>query len=99
MTRACDIISTKSILSGNNVSHSNRRTRRKFAPNLHKKTLVSKAMRRKVSLKLAASTLRSIENAGGLDEYLSKAPSRILTDKAISFKTQIAKSRKQATQS
>ena len=100
MTKACDIIKTKSILSGNNVSHSNRKTRRRFIPNLHKKTLFSKVLRRKVNLKLAVSTLRSIETVGGLDEYLSKAPIRILTDKAMSLKTQIAKkSRKQAAQS
>ena len=97
MTRTCDVISKKSVLFGNNVSHSNRKTRRKFIPNLHNKTLISKALGRKISLKIAVSTLRSIENAGGLDEYLIKAPKKILTDKALFFRAKIVKFSKKKT--
>lgn len=60
----------KDIRSGNNVSFSMRHTRRKFKPNVFLKRVYSEILDDMIRLHLTASTLRSIDKAGGLDNYL-----------------------------
>ena len=55
---------------GNNVSHSNRRTHRRFNPNLQQVTLQSEGLRRSVPLRVTTRALRSVQKHGGLDAYL-----------------------------
>jgi len=62
----------KDIRTGNNVSFSNRRTRRKFKPNVFKKRVYSETLDEMIQFHLTTSTLRSIDKAGGLDNYLQK---------------------------
>ncbi len=72
MARRCGITG-KTVQFGNNVSHSNRKTRRRFKPNLQVTSLMSDALGRMVSLRLCMQGLRTIEHNGGLDAFLLKA--------------------------
>ena len=60
----------KDIRSGNNVSFSMRATKRKFKPNVFLKRVYSEVLGEMIRFHLTASTLRSIDKAGGLDNYL-----------------------------
>lgn len=81
MTRSCELIGT-SILVGNKVSHSNHKTKKRFLPNLRNVTLVSNALGVKVSMRIAASSLRTVDKYGGLDDFLTSVPRRKLATKA-----------------
>jgi large subunit ribosomal protein L28 len=69
MSRRCDLTGTGPIF-GNNVSHSNRKTHRRFNPNLQRVTLQSEGLRRIVPLRVTTRALRSVQKHGGLDAYL-----------------------------
>ena len=88
MSRRCSI-SGKGVLSGNKVSHAMNKSRRRFLPNLQSSSLVSEALDKIIKLRLAASTLRSIEKRGGLDSYLLSSKDGDLTLEAIKIKRQI----------
>ncbi len=90
MARRCDLTG-KGVMTGNNVSHAQNRTRRRFMPNLCNVTLISDALQRSYKLKIAASTLRSIEHRGGLDAFLLKASESELSDQARAMKQEIRK--------
>lgn len=70
MSRRCDLIAQVGVMSGHNVSHSNRKTKRKFLPNLHNAALDSDALGVKVNVKVAASTIRTINKYGNIDNFL-----------------------------
>ncbi|MGB1248502.1 MAG: 50S ribosomal protein L28 [Chitinophagales bacterium] len=63
MSKVCELTG-KRPMSGNNVSHSKRRTKRKFYPNLQKKRFFIPELDRWVTLKVAASTIRTIDKKG-----------------------------------
>lgn len=90
MSRRCEL-SGKAVMSGNNVSHANRKTRRRFLPNLCQVTLISDALGRQVSLRVSAHALRSVEHNGGLDPFLLKAADAQLSPRALKLKREIAK--------
>ena len=89
MAKKCDLTGT-GVQSGNNVSHANNRTRRRFMPNLHVVSLLSETLNKVFKLKICSKTLRSIEHNGGLDSYLEKASDKDLTPEAKAIKKQIA---------
>lgn len=89
MAKKCDITGT-GVMSGNNVSHANNRTRRRFMPNLHVVSLLSEVLNKTFKLKICSKTLRSIEHNGGLDSYLEKTASKDLTPAARAIKKEIA---------
>ena len=91
MSRKCDITNI-AVTAGNNVSHSNRKTKRRFIPNLHTMSFESEALKQKLHLKVAVRTLRSIEFKGGLDNFLLSQSARKLTEKARNLKNKIRKS-------
>ena len=90
MSRACELTG-KAVQTGNNVSHANNKTRRRFLPNLVQVTLISEALNQNVRLRVSANALRSVEHRGGLDAFLKKADSAELSSKARLLKKQIAK--------
>lgn len=90
MARRCELTG-KGVQSGNNVSHSNRKTRRRFLPNMQDITLRSDALGVSVSLSVPASTIRTVEHNGGLDNYLLTTSSRKLTAEGIALKKRIKK--------
>ena len=90
MARRCELTG-KAVLSGNNVSHANRRTRRRFLPNLCNVTLESEALKKRVRLTVSAAALRTVEHRGGLDGFLVKAREDELSLKAKRLKRELAK--------
>jgi large subunit ribosomal protein L28 len=90
MSRRCELTG-KGVQSGNLVSHSNRKTRTRFLPNLVNVTLVSDALARAVRLRISAAALRSVEHRGGLDAFLAKARDEELSQNARELKREIAK--------
>ncbi len=78
-------------MSGNNVSHANNKTRRKFLPNLVKVTLISETLAQNVRLRISANALRTVEHRGGLDAFLAKAKSEDLSKTALALKKELAK--------
>jgi large subunit ribosomal protein L28 len=93
MSRRCSVTGTGSQF-GNKVSHSNRKTRTRFLPNLQHVSLISDTLGTTVSLRVTIATLRSIEHNGGLDSYLLGQSASKLTTEAAKLKRQIK--RKQA---
>ena len=90
MSRVCEL-TAKGVLSGNNVSHANNKTRRKFLPNLLNVTLISDALGQRYRLRVSAAALRSVEHRGGLDQFLLKAKDDELSMRARLLKRQVAK--------
>lgn len=90
MARRC-AITGKGVLAGNNVSHANNKTRRRFLPNLQNVSVMSEALGRPVSLRVSTNGLRTIEHKGGIDAFLKKARSDTLTAELRRLKRQIAK--------
>lgn len=69
MARRCQLTGKHTVF-GRNVAHSNRRTSRRFEPNVQKVTLYSDSLRRGIPLRVCARALRSVQKSGGLDAYL-----------------------------
>ncbi|MEX6506388.1 50S ribosomal protein L28 [Jiella sp. M17.18] len=90
MSRACELTG-KAVQSGNNVSHANNKTRRRFLPNLCNVTLISDALGQSYRLRVSAYALRSVEHRGGLDAFLIKADESELSQRARLLKRQVAK--------
>lgn len=92
MAKKCEISGT-GVMSGNNVSHANNRTRRRFLPNLQVVSLLSEKLGRIFKLKVCSKTLRSIEHNGGLDAYLESTSNTKLSSEALKIKKTIAKAK------
>tara|TARA_Y100001970_G_C13638852_1_gene557839 strand:+ start:65 stop:340 length:276 start_codon:yes stop_codon:yes gene_type:complete len=90
MARVCEL-SGKKVMTGNNVSHANNKTKRKFLPNLNNVSLVSEKLDLTVRFKVSANALRSVEHAGGLDNFLLKSKDINLSSKAKRLKNKILK--------
>jgi large subunit ribosomal protein L28 len=78
-------------MSGNNVSHSNRKTKRRFLPNLHNFSLRSDILNCTIRLRLSANGIRTIEHNLGLDNYLLTTPASRLSQEALKLKKLINK--------
>ncbi len=88
MARRC-AISGRGVQVGNNVSHANNKTRRRFLPNLQVISLLSDALGGSVRLRLTTHAIRTIEINGGLDAYLLSVSSRKLPLEAQRLKRRI----------
>jgi large subunit ribosomal protein L28 len=78
---------------GHRVSHSNRKTKRRFLPNLLNVTLMSDLLGRSVRLRISANALKTVDHRGGLDAFLLKAKDAELSSRALELKRQVAKKR------
>jgi large subunit ribosomal protein L28 len=74
MARVCQITGKK-VMVGNNVSHSNRKTKRRFYPNLIKKNFYLAEEDKWISLTISTSALRTI-NKVGIKDALKKAKAK-----------------------
>ena len=90
MSRRCELTG-KGPMSGNNVSHANNKTRRRFLPNLNDVSLMSDTLGRTFKFRISAAALRSVDHRGGLDAYLAKAKEAELSPAALKVKKDIAK--------
>ena len=88
MSRRCDITG-KGVLTGNNVSHANNKTRRRFLPNLQETSVLSDALNQMVRLKVTTRGLKTIEHNGGLDAFLMSVSDAKLTEEARRIKRRI----------
>lgn len=95
MSRRCELTG-KGPMTGNNVSHANNKTRRRFLPNLTETSLMSETLGRTVRLKVSAAALRTVDHRGGLDAFLAKAKDADLSDNALKVKKEIAKAQASA---
>ncbi|MBK6698776.1 MAG: 50S ribosomal protein L28 [Saprospiraceae bacterium] len=70
MSKVCELSGTRPMF-GNKVSHSNHKTKRRFNPNLQKKTFFMPETNEWIELKITAKTLRTIDKLG-LYDYMKK---------------------------
>jgi len=78
---------------GHRVSHSNRKTKRRFLPNLLNVTLMSEALGRSIRLRISANALKTVDHRGGLDAFLLKAKDSELSSRARDLKREVVKKR------
>jgi large subunit ribosomal protein L28 len=90
MSRRCEITG-KGVLSGNNVSHANNKTRRRFLPNLQVTSLLSDILGHEVRLRMSTRAIRTVEHNGGIDAFLLGTPNTKLTDEGKTLKRRIEK--------
>lgn len=93
MARRC-AISGKGVLTGNNVSHANNKTRRRWLPNLQYTSLHSETLGAPVRMRLTTRAIMTIDKNGGLDAYLLGTANSRLSDEALKVKRRIVKARK-----
>jgi ribosomal protein L28 len=85
MSRRCELTG-KGPMSGNNVSHANNKSKRRFLPNLVDVTLASESLGQSYSMRISAAALRSVDHRGGLDAFLAKAKDDDLSPRALKIK-------------
>ena len=90
MTRKCELTG-KLVITGNNVSHANNKTKRRFIPNLQNVSLYSDRLGKKLKFRIATSTLRTVEKNGGIDSFLLNAFDKNLSNEAKKHKKSIFK--------
>ncbi len=74
MSRVCQVTG-KRTRTGNNVSHANNKTRRRFLPNLQNRRLWVESEKRWVTLRLSSQGLRTIDKKG-IDVVLAEMRAR-----------------------
>ena len=74
MARVCQV-SGKAVQSGNNVSHANNKTRRRFLPNLHERRFWVPSENRWVKLRVSTHALRTIDK-NGIESVLAELRAR-----------------------
>ena len=90
MSKICDLLVEKTIMSGNNVSHSNRKTRRKFYPNLKTASFDSDVLGVKVKFSsLSTKAIRTINKNCGFDNFIVNCRSNKLTNSGLRLKKQV----------
>ena len=90
MARRC-AVTGKGVLTGNNVSHANNKTRRRYLPNLQETSFFSDILGTPVRLRLSVAGIRTVEHNGGLDAFLLTTPDRRLPSEAIVLKRRLEK--------
>lgn len=88
MSRRCEITG-KGVLAGNNVSHANNRTRRRFLPNLQDTSLLSDILGTPVRMRLSTRAIRTIEHNGGIDAYLLATRTSQLSEEGKALKRRL----------
>jgi large subunit ribosomal protein L28 len=93
MSRKCELLNIQA-MSGNKVSHSNRKTRRRFLPNLKSISFFSDLLGANLNLKVATSTLRTINKYGNIDNFLINYKFNKLSERAQSLRLKIKNKQK-----
>jgi large subunit ribosomal protein L28 len=88
MARRC-AITGKGVQAGNNVSHANNKTRRRFLPNLQETSFFSDVLGTSIQIRLSTNGIRTVEHNGGLDSFLLGTPNRNLPEEAQVLKRRI----------
>lgn len=90
MSRRCDLTG-KGPQVGHRVSHSNRKTKRRFLPNLLNVSMISDALGRTIKLRVSANAIKTVDHRGGLDSFLAKAKNEDLSPRMLEVKREIQK--------
>ena len=90
MSRRCELTG-KSPMVGNNVSHANNKTKRRFLPNLNVVSLTSETLGQTHRFRISAAALRTVDHRGGLDAFLARSKDAELSPKALKLKRDIAR--------
>ena len=96
MARRCDFTG-KGVQAGNNVSHANNKTRRRFLPNLQKTSLMSDTLGLTVQVRLTTRAIKTIEKRGGLDAFLLSSSRDDLGKQALVLKRRIERAKAAAS--
>lgn len=88
MARRCTLTG-KGVQVGNNVSHANNKTKRRFLPNLQTISVLSDALG-PVRMRLSAAAIRTIEHKGGIDALLRDTADRKLSPEIRRLKRRVA---------
>ncbi|MEJ0062390.1 MAG: 50S ribosomal protein L28 [Alphaproteobacteria bacterium] len=89
MARVCAVTGKKPHF-GNNVSHANNKTRRRWQPNLQVCSFPSETLGM-VTLRLTPNGIRTVEHRGGIDAYLLKSKMSELSDEVKTLKRRIVR--------
>jgi large subunit ribosomal protein L28 len=89
-------VTKRGVQTGNNVSHANNKTRRRFLPNLQNTSLLSDALSRSIRMRVTPRGIRTIEANGGLDAWLLSSRDEDLTPAFRRLKKQVVKARARA---
>jgi large subunit ribosomal protein L28 len=92
MARVCNVNGKKPAF-GNNVSHANNKTRRRWQPNLQHSSFPSEILGKMVPLRATANGIRTIEHNGGLDAWLLGTRNSRLSEAALKIKKQLLKAK------
>lgn len=92
MSRRCQITG-KGVLSGNNVSHANNKTRRRFLPNIQASSMLSDILGMSITMRISTRGIRTVEHNGGIDAFLLSTPDTKLPTEAQVIKRRIIKAR------
>ena len=88
MSRRCELTG-KGVMVGNNVSHANNKTKRRFLPNYNNVSLLSEVLDKSFKFRVSAAALRTVDHRGGLDGFMAKAKDNELSEKARRVKREI----------
>lgn len=94
MSRRCEITG-KGVMTGNNVSHANNKTRREFGPNIQNVSFLSEILGT-IRMRATTSGIRTVEKNGGIDSYLMNTPNRKLTDTTRKLRRKLEKAQQSA---
>ena len=92
MARRCDATG-RGVQSGNNVSHANNKTRRRFLPNIQHSSMLSDILGTSITMRLSTRGIRTVEHNGGIDAFLLSTPNTKLPEEAQVIKRRIIKAR------
>lgn len=96
MARRCELTG-KGVMVGNNVSHANNKTKRRFRPNLVNVTLISDSLNKRIAMRISAAALRTVEHRGGLDKFLVKAKDVELSERMLRLKREVVAAHQDST--
>ncbi len=93
MSRRCQITG-KGVLSGNNVSHANNKSRRRFLPNMQQSSMLSDILGSSIRMRMSTNGIRTVEHNGGIDAFLMSTPNRKLPVEAQVIKRRLLRAQK-----
>jgi len=85
MSKKCELTG-KNPLKGNNVSHANNKTKRRFLPNLKKVKFTSEILKRSLKLKVSNAGVRSVDKKGSFDLFLKSVKNKNISPRLKKMK-------------
>jgi large subunit ribosomal protein L28 len=85
------MVTGKKVMFGNNVSHANNKTRRRFLPNVQDTTLYSEILGQNISIRITPAGMRTLDHKGGLDAFIMGTPKTKLDEYLQPIKTRMEK--------